>query len=266
MDTVSSLASYLGVDENLVDAAVRSLQTKQAVFLVVSGWMGSGKDTVVGECLPRMGFSGAAHHYYGHSLKDELNQVINYLRELVGSQTQFSEDERNRFAELIGSKFNFDSRKAYCFTHEILDELVDTPVYHARIRTAGIRTGLQQLGTEIRRAQDVDYWVKLTLREVVKDLASGRSVYLTDVRFENEADNPRIMGAFLVRLDISRETQAQRLLERDNLASLDEATLFHRSETSLDDYPYFDVRVKNEGELSQTVDEIVDAWHKRHGN
>ena len=53
--------------------------------------------------------------------------------------------------------------------------------------TAGQRWLLQQWGTEYRRAQDADYWVKYGMDYIEQHANDGDLWVVTDVRFRNEA-------------------------------------------------------------------------------
>ena len=48
-------------------------------------------------------------------------------------------------------------------------------------------------------------------------LANNRSVYYTDLRFLNEVTGSASIGCFVARIDITPETQAERLMGRDGL-------------------------------------------------
>ncbi len=67
---------------------------------------------------------------------------------------------------------------------------------------AQYRPGLIELGNW-GRAQDPDYWLKQVLNQPGKKLIS-------DVRLKREYELLKAHGAFLIRLEASRETRAQR--------------------------------------------------------
>jgi hypothetical protein len=68
---------------------------------------------------------------------------------------------------------------------------------------------------------------------------------VTDVRKVIEAEYLRQRGFSIVRLDISSVMQARRLVERD--AYYNPGELQHWTETDLDHYPYFKLKVLNNG-------------------
>jgi hypothetical protein len=63
-------------------------------------------------------------------------------------------------------------------------------------RTPVTRALLQEYGTEVRRADDPDYWVHKLWRVVAHE-AKGRHVVIADTRFPNEADSVRRQGALV---------------------------------------------------------------------
>ncbi|MDF1565274.1 MAG: hypothetical protein P1V51_19715 [Deltaproteobacteria bacterium] len=107
---------------------------------------------------------------------------------------------------------------------------------------------LQYHGTEFRRAQDPDYWTK-RMQEWA-EAHPGEDIIVDDVRFLNEAkwvlSQP---GGFLVRIDPYEGWQAP--TERDPQ---------HLSETALDNYPGFSLRVTPAyGGLAALAEQILEA-------
>lgn len=62
------------------------------------------------------------------------------------------------------------------------------------------RDAAQKLGTEWGRALDPDLWAKLTNLHLLREMAQGHSVVVTDVRFENEADMIRALGGTIIHM------------------------------------------------------------------
>jgi len=105
---------------------------------------------------------------------------------------------------------------------------------------------LQTLGTEWgRECISPDVWVKCWKRNVKYYLTSDLPVICDDVRFPNEAEAIRELGGELwlvTRPGTRRHTS-------------------HASEGSLDDFPYFDRRLTNNGtliDLYQSVRRVID--------
>jgi hypothetical protein len=242
-------AAMIGCTADETTAACDALTSGAAVGLAASGKLASGKDTIAPAVLARLGVASTEHLFFARPLKTEFDMVLSVIRdsatdrEAVGVLVDTLDMPQTGAVELVG-----------IVGHSARADLALT-AYH---RTAEVRTGLQYLGTDVRRAQDPDWWVKRSLGEAVRALAAQRSVLYTDCRFPNEVGGARRIGCLTVRLDISAETQAQRLAARDGLRPDPEA-LRHPSETVLDDYERFDVRVSNDGDIEATVAEVAAA-------
>lgn len=76
--------------------------------------------------------------------------------------------------------------------------------------TDGQRFILQQWGTEFRRAQDPDYWVKYGLNYVRQNDLRADVWCITDVRFANEAQAIRDEGGVVVQVVAGPEVRAER--------------------------------------------------------
>lgn len=90
-----------------------------------------------------------------------------------------------------------------------------------------IRFILQKYGTDYRRAQDTDYWVKKAMEKAINFNQLARTVIFDDVRFPNEADAIKAEGGFVVRVEASS------FLREKRLGKLPEE---HASETAMDNY------------------------------
>ena len=101
----------------------------------------------------------------------------------------------------------------------------------------------QKHGSDIRRAQDIDYWVKRWLDTYTR--GGFKNTVVDDVRFLNEVDVIKRMGGIIVRI------------ERDDITD----TGTHISETALDDYEA-DIVIKAEkGDimmLQMSLDNIIE--------
>lgn len=100
--------------------------------------------------------------------------------------------------------------------------------YHGKVRDLLIEVGKQG------RLEDKDYWIK-KLEEQLPD----KPVIITDVRFKNEADYYKNKGYLLVRIDAPRIDRYMRSNNYELATSEDE------SETELDEYEGFDLRINN---------------------
>jgi len=240
----------------------RDLADAGVVFLVVSGKMASGKDTVAPAVMAALGLDLAdcAHHYYANVLKDEVDGILAHMRAFAAvTPDPTSAAARAALAVSLAAAFDLPADAAEMYAGELYTEALNSPTLHARERTAVMRQALQHLGGKVRREQDANYLASRALASVTADLAAGVSVFATDARFPNEVTGARALGAFTVRLEISSAEQLRRLSSRDGL-TVDPAVLAHSTETALDEYTGFDVVVNNEGALADTVATIVAAY------
>jgi len=122
-------------------------------------------------------------------------------------------------------------------------------------RTEGVRRGLQYLGTDIRRAVDDNYWVKL----FHKSLIEADFIFVTDVRFPNEADSVLASKGVALRMEVPADVIASRTNDRDGLKYSTDA-ISHPSETALDKYPHFDKIIG----VSFDTNELVDYLIQKH--
>lgn len=96
------------------------------------------------------------------------------------------------------------------------------------------RAILQEMGTEVRRADDPDYWVK-RWTERVRGLERAVA---DDMRFPNECQAVRDLGGWLIKVERAGYER------RDG----------HESERALDDWKDWDMVVKNDGGLDQLTE------------
>jgi len=78
-----------------------------------------------------------------------------------------------------------------------------------------VRFVLQQWGTELRRAEDLDYWVKYGM-EAATEIEFMHEcepvlIVFTDVRFQNEADAIRAQGGRVLQVTAGKALREQRL-------------------------------------------------------
>lgn len=127
-------------------------------------------------------------------------------------------------------------------------------------RTSEVRKALQLWGTEVRRAQNEQYWVDAFIESASK---SRLSTVCDDVRFPNEANAILERGFPVVRIEVPESVRAERLKGRDgakvNLASQ------HASETALDGFDAFTYvhHVQPSETLQDTASSILGALKDR---
>lgn len=238
----------VGLAPELVEAALRRLRAGEVIGLAVSGKIASGKDTVAPMVLDQLGYSPAEHLFFAKALKAEFDRMVAILR---------AEADPVLAAVAISEQLNIPADQAELFVVRLFEHVRSDSALNAYSRTPEIRWGLQYLGTDVRRAQDTDYWVKRALVPAVSALAAGRSVFFTDCRFPNEVDGSRRVGFLTARLEVSQGVQRARLEQRDG--KFDPSAFLHASECALDDYESFDVVVDNDHDLLSTVAATAEA-------
>jgi hypothetical protein len=121
---------------------------------------------------------------------------------------------------------------------------------HQKPTPPSIRRLLQFWGTELRREQDPDYWIKRMLDYLNRH--TGESVVIPDIRFANEAALVREFGGVVW---IVRRAQAD--------ATRDSAAHAHISERFCDEYASWDAQIANNGTLAD-LERTVCALMKCH--
>jgi len=117
-----------------------------------------------------------------------------------------------------------------------------------RHRTPLVRCLLQEMGTEVRRADDPGYWVKRWSRRW-QQLKATTYVVVPDVRFENECAALREQGGILVRV-----TRPE--------SSLSHISKAHKSEQMAFRDSVWDVTLQNNTTLHEFQSDIIEIWAK----
>lgn len=99
-------------------------------------------------------------------------------------------------------------------------------------RKAEYRPLLQRWGTEYRRAEDPNYWVKEWARR--RALIDG-PVVATDCRFPNEALHGIEAGALVLRVAVAEDERVRRMFARDG--AYDPSWMGHQSEQNVSSLP-----------------------------
>lgn len=253
------LAHEIGLNIEIVQEAMENLATGQSVFIGVSGKIGSGKDTVAPILMKALTNNipqaEIVQEYFAKPLKMEVQQVIDIIRE------EISRNEETEWAYPLAVKnvsiaMGIDEQDAEYVVETLFHDIAedDKKDIHSYNKVHSVRTVLQYWGTEVRRKQDNNYWVNKAIKTVYEHIADGRSVYVSDVRFPNEADAIKEFLGNVIRLDVSEEEQSRRIQARDNV-EVTEMARQHSSEVALDSYEKFDARVLTDG---FTPDEIAE--------
>lgn len=247
-ETIQEISHKYDIDENIVSEALYNLETGTR-FITISGKIGAGKDTIAPLVLQSLNIpsENTIQTSFAYYLKKEIQDIIDILRDNP-STTSFEISEQMNILETDAA-----------LVKEWLQETIFDPSLTSYSRTQNIRKTLQYWGTEVRRTQDPDYWVKKCLQLTYSYLAEGKSVYITDVRFPNEADAVQDVYGKVIRLNVSPEVQESRIKQRDGLIVSDDARN-HPSETALDDYTNFTMSVDTDlFTPAEIVDQIVNS-------
>ena len=105
---------------------------------------------------------------------------------------------------------------------------------------------LQWLGTDYGRKRDPNVWIR-QMQEAIR-VGPPAHLFVSDMRFPNEADALKELGFYLVRLDRELPTGA--------------SWATHESETALEKYEGFDFVIKNCGSPKHYEGQIEILWQK----
>lgn len=129
-----------------------------------------------------------------------------------------------------------------------------------------IRRLLQWWGTDFRRAQEENYWVKRAERIAYAASKQGFTPVFTDVRFPNEAKMIRSHGGIIVRVEAPQSTRERRLgtlpPEHESEVAIDgiEVDLIINSIAS-DAYARQVRRILVESRVYDLVESIRESFH-----
>lgn len=212
------LADKYSLNENDLIAALDNLNKGDVYFYAMSGKMGAGKDTIGDLIFDKLKSEGKEiiSVSYSTPIKQEIQEIMNL--------------SATRNPLLIADKYNAKVEEIVRLTQLLGKE----SIYE---RSAQSRRAIQYWGTDVRRKQDSNYWVKKLAQIIVKSLKDNISVYVSDVRFPNEADSIIDLKGKIIRLKTSESVRIKRIVERDNLKPTEEH-LKHLSEIALDRYEF----------------------------
>jgi len=192
------------------------------MIIGLSGKIGTGKSYLANYFLE-------AHPEYtklsfGDALKKECSEIYNYPLEW-----NYSEEGKGRVIA--------------CVNHHLNKHIINGMT---------VREILQWHGTEIRRAEDSDYWVK-KMDKIIKPFCPGvlPDVIIDDIRFLNEADLVKKYNGLLIRINPYPEWKPG-------------PGANHRSEIELDCYDDFDILFTPKyGDLKKYVSFIEETIKTR---
>lgn len=215
------------VDKYEASEAFRRIASGKSLIYAMSGKMGSGKDTLgneikrVLELMPDSDYTSSVKQFtFATALRKEIDTIMDLMKDK--SLDELSKEFNVEVSELENLKSMLGN-----------DSIYD--------RTEGSRNAIQYWGTDVRRKQDPDYWVKRLVNDVIEFIAYSKKsesiAYVSDVRFPNEAQSIVDMGGVIVRLHVDEDIRVSRIEKRDGRTPTKEE-LNHVSETSLDDFEF----------------------------
>lgn len=218
----------------------------------VSGKIGSGKNYFAEEIRKVLNADGytVEEASFATPLKEEASRIISSL------QPHVTKDEKGwqEAVKSLAADFNMSYTQMLDLGLLVRQELIHNPSLNGYDRSEGVRRALQYLGTEVRRKQQENYWVDRFMNFVPKDCDF---VFVTDVRFPNEADCVLTQNGTLFRVEVPPEVIRERTINRDGLLYSEEA-LNHPSETSLDDYAHFTAKVGEQFDAGTIAQYVIE--------
>lgn len=197
-----------------------------------SGKAGSGKDTFCDVAVEEF---GAIRISFAGGLKEEVAEFLTFHsisfepRNLYGTQ----EDKEEVFFFPTSENANGDDQTGFLKVCGRYD--AKRGGWYVTFRAL-----LQWWGTEYRRAQDDQYWIKKAL---AKCSDNTKTYVISDCRFKNEAQAIIDADGILVRVN------------RPN--GIDISNMAHASEIDLDDWDNWDCIIENTG----TLEEYKEVCH-----
>lgn len=218
-----------------------------------SGKIASGKSTTSQEVMNKLvGKGNYKKISFADALRSEVQELLNHAYNNTLDYDYFdytvSGDDRDKIIKI--------SQQA------IEDNNGELPLSTSRL--PAVRELMQYWGTSVRRKNNNNYWIDKT-RDKIRELHLAKyHVVIDDTRFYNEATFIiNQLNSLLIRLDVNKENQKKRIQSRfkNQPEVLSQINLYHISETELDDFPFFDIRVNNDeyniSEMSTMITEEI---------
>lgn len=227
------------------------------MIIGLSGKIASGKSTIAHLLASRPEVSPAEVVPFSKELRKEVDSIIHIIT-LTARQ-----DDGKKLA--LAAAHDYATASAPKDAVESVVDCLHDPVVNGEVtsskqRTPEVRRALQLWGTEVRRAQNEQYWVDAFLDSAFK---SQVSTVCDDVRFPNEAKAILAQGFPVVRIEVPESVRTERLRGRDGVR-VDLASQ-HASETSLDDFDAFTYvhHVQPSETPQDTASSIVEELKKK---
>ena len=266
--------------DRVIATAMRNLADGEAHVIGFSGKKGSGKDTAAHYFIPQLSLDGYSAQQVPISagIKNEAQEMFDSIYAWLDTPTipmntipisqhahvqSYLADRGiawRGFEHSFTSRFNVSHRNFEQIMHLVYPLLKKDKTITGMSRNNEVISLLQYLGKDVRQPQDELYWVRKALWNIALNASNRISSLITDVRFAHDAGSVLDVGGYLVRLDITPEEQANRLMQRDGVV-VPSDTLNHISETALDDFQGFNLRIDTTvGDACYTGETIYKSW------
>lgn len=155
-------------------------------IIALTGFAGTGKDTVADILVTHCGFRKLA---FADALRGEVANAYGVTLQLLSDRD--TKELPTPALALSRAPFEFRSAVSYAlgaaWANGEADHIPDVDAWLAAARSP--RQIIQWWGTEYRRAQDPDYWVRAMRKRLTHCINVQRETrfVLTDTRFDNEA-------------------------------------------------------------------------------
>jgi hypothetical protein len=264
----------------VISLAMQNLDGGNAYVVGFSGKKGAGKDTAAQYFIEQLASEGrkATYTRISAGIKTEAQEMFDSLYAWINDSARqpnmipisrhshmsnYSVDRTlawNGFEKSFTSRFNISHRNFERIISLVYPLLKKDGTITGLSRNNEVIALLQYLGKDVRQPQDELYWARKGLWEIALNASNEVTSLVPDVRYIHDAQSVLNAGGYLVRLDISPEEQAKRLMERDGVTVPPE-TLNHISETALDDFQDFNLRIDTTvGDSGYTGETIYKSW------
>lgn len=184
------------------------------MIIFLSGKAGAGKDEFAKVAVEKFGFTRVA---FADALKEEVEEFcvehgIDYERRNFWGTPK--DKERELKVPYVKCAKTPDWFLSFLAVHGRFNE----DIWHFSARVL-----LQYWGTELRRSQDPDYWVK----QLIRSCEFPGDFVITDGRFVNELDACKNIGALTVRI-FRPETRPTGIVGHPSESGLDHEILWDK--------------------------------------
>lgn len=188
------------------------------ILIALSGKMSSGKDTFADIAVSEFGFKKIS---LASTLKEEVSNFLNKFGIIY------------KYENLYGTQADKEEEIKFPPYFDFSNMVEEYPFLERMCRGLTFRLLLQLWGTEYRRAQDDDYWVK-SYNNKTRDIPL---LICPDLRFKNEFNYFKSIGGLCIRIN------------RDN--GFKSNTSDHLSETDLDNRRDWYYLIENNSTLEE---------------